>query len=303
MNHGPVRLQGRPGVVMPALPGVAFLAPIDRMFRFRAGAPAPALVVPASLFAIAPLIHEAGEFGLGHRGAGHAEGGHGDRMAPFLVVEGEGLIPGRAQQELAAWNLHIAFQRPGAGQAGCHGSGRRIAAQGRRGIAQGLAGVGEGLVVHVLVVDGQQVQIGLPGIGGGVAKPRQGRVHHPVHVGPGPLPVRQGSAPAVVVVDHERVEQRVAVFDQRGTARIKQAQNEGLVKIAHVTHLPQGRVDHVQPGHLPLRVVQGVHQEPGAPAGVLHQGGQLTGGHGEIGVQGKCSRVELRDDGIGQPGF
>ena len=60
-----------------------------------------------ALFLVAAVVGEGGVLGLGHCGAGDAEGLQGHGVGPLLVVEDEGLVRRRPEHERPTGEIDV----------------------------------------------------------------------------------------------------------------------------------------------------------------------------------------------------
>ena len=184
---------------------------------------------------VAAVVHELRESGVRHRRPRDAERPHLDRVAPLLVVEHEGGVPGRTGQTLPARHGDVAGQIAGSGVGRRSGVARDR--EFRPGIPQCLPRPRERLVVHVLVERGELVEVAVHRARGAGAEPLQQAVVHPLHVREGLRARGQGQIPARIVMDRDGVVERMAAREQRRLA-VCALQDEVLVEPRDVPDLP-----------------------------------------------------------------
>ena len=209
MDDGPVRLQVAQFVEVVALPPLRRSLPVDRMLRIDPAPPLPALIIPQPLILVAPVIDEGGKLLLGHGAPGDGEGLQLDGVRPLLVIEHEGLVPFGAQGVGASRNLGVALD----------GTGLSRSLEGYPepgpGPVMGLARVGVRLGMHVLVegaVEGVVDQV----IGRRILQDGDRALLDLTEKFECFRPRRQGQNPAVIVVDGDRVVERVFVGSHGG---------------------------------------------------------------------------------------
>src|SRR5262249_60450505 len=94
------RRGGFQGAEAPPVPATAVTArPEEWMLDHCTAPPVPAAPIPQLTPAVAAVVHEGLELGMGHRRRGNFEGSNFDGGCPLLVVEDEGLVGRTAEQE------------------------------------------------------------------------------------------------------------------------------------------------------------------------------------------------------------
>src|SRR5437867_9219747 len=144
---------------MAPLPPAISLLPVDRACRARGLAPGPSFVAPEFAPPVASAFNKGRKFRLRDGRPRDCERLQLRRMRPLLVVENEGFVRARGtEHEASARDLGIA--RQGTRLDGRRVAGSEMSGKARRRVLKRLTRVRKGLVVHVLVEDRKQNEIG-----------------------------------------------------------------------------------------------------------------------------------------------
>src|SRR5262249_30892862 len=153
-HDGGIQLQILRSVVAPPPPhAVRFWLPVNGTLGALVLTPGPAGIAPKFPNAIATCLNERRKLPIGDRGARDPEWFELDWVRPLLVIENETIGLCSAKSPRAA--RHFGIARQGAGR-----RRRAFAQSGRRRIGQRFPHVSQRFDVHVLVADGQFVEIG-----------------------------------------------------------------------------------------------------------------------------------------------
>ena len=256
-----MRLERQPAVEVAALPAATpGVSPVDGVFGLDRVAPPPAGPRPELATAVAAVLDEGGEFGVGDGRAPDRERLDLDGVRPLLVVEDEGQVAARPEHEGAAGHPAVARERASA-------AGRRDGRKRRGRIGQRLPGVGERLVVHVLVEDREEVEVPFRGrrlaCREALLDARQDGLEVAKRLAHG----RKREVPPRVVRDPARVVEAVAVGPERRLVA-SAAERPELLEPADVADLPTQRVDGRQSRAHELLVAEPVDERDRARARV-----------------------------------